>query len=406
MQGVGGIGRKCGGGVEHIACIAYRRAGIHGSAVCIRNGERIACGQADTGTVRRGVRLHHRGLLCAFLTCAGRTLRGVFSSALRRGGGVVRLGIGAAGKFGALTVSGLFALFGALPAAKAAAKAAAHTAATAAVGYIGLLGGKGHSHTVAAARRQHCAAGHRDAAVSIQWLVVGSVGCPDLNVAAGNRHRTVGIKPVPGSGVSADGAAGDVDLKIVIRQRAVAGVQAVVLAGDVHAARRNVQHGGFDPLIGVGDRKGRTLGAVGADVHNQIAVQRIVRRVQRKGAAFHIQKLLGVYGVIDRGVDGQRQLPNRQRGILCGFAVRRAGLYAVFAVGVQGQAAAAAQHHLRAVLAFDNGVLGIGVVRVVGVVVLGGIGQRVGRAVGSNDRNNAGFSAGYGGGGAAGQAEV
>lgn len=144
--------------------------------------------------------------------------------------------------------------------------------------------------------------------VGVQWLIVGAVGCPDLNAAARNRHCTVGIKPIPSRSVRTNRAAGNVHRKIIVGQQTAGSVQTVVAAGDVDIARRNVQCCGFQPFVCVGDGDGRAVGAIRADIHDQIAVQCVVPCINRDCAAFHVQKLLSVHSVIDRGVDAVRQL--------------------------------------------------------------------------------------------------
>ena len=115
-----------------------------------------------------------------------------------------------------------------------------------------------------------------------------------------------------------------------------------------------------------------------------------------QAAAFNVQLLLGVHGVVHRGVDVQGQLPDGQAGrpLLVGGGP---GLDAVFAVGRHVQSAGAAQGDLRAVLTFDDGVLRAVVVRVGLVVVLLRVRQGVHRAVGGHDGHFGGFVAGDGG---------
>ena len=125
-----------------------------------------------------------------------------------------------------------------------------------------------------------------------------------------------------------------------------------------------------------------------------------------EGAALYVQGLLGVDGVVDRGVDGEGQLTDGQ-GRLALLGGGGAGLDAVFAVGGDGQAAGAAQGHLGAVLALDDGVFRRFVVGIfVVVVVLSAVGQAVDGALRRDDGDLGGLIAGDGGGVGAGEGQT
>lgn len=126
------------------------------------------------------------------------------------------------------------------------------------------------------------------------------------------------------------------------------------------------------------------------------------RDVQR--AAFNGQQLLGVHRVVDRRVDGQRQLPDGQ-GRLALLGGGGSGFDAVFALGVDGQAAGAAQRYPGAVLALDDRVLGLGVVGIALIVVLRAVGEHVDAAVRGADGHLRGLIAGDGRGVGTGQVQ-
>ena len=278
---------------------------------------------------------------------------------------------------------------------------AAHTAGGA-EGDAGLLRRQVHPHTGAAACRQHRAAGDGDGAVGVQRLVVRRVGCPHGDGAAGDGQVTVGIEAVSTGGAGGDDAAGDIHAEGIAAQIGVGSVETVAGGENVNVSGEDVQLRRLNTLVALRDGDGGAVGAVSADVQHQIAVNGVVSGENGQGAALHIQQLLGVDGVVDRRIDGQRQLPDGQGGLAL-LGGGRAGLDAVLAVGVDGQRAAAAQRHLRAVLALDDGVFRLGVVGIAVVIVFRRVGQAVGGAVRHHDDHLCGLAAEDGRGVGAGQ---
>ena len=155
----------------------------------------------------------------------------------------------------------------------------------------------------------------------------------------------------------------------------------------------DVQRRALKTLTAIRDRDRRAVAVRRADVQNVVAVDAVVRSGDIQRAALNGQKLLGVDGVVHGRLNIQRRLADEQPGLAL-LVGRGAGFDAVFAVGVDIQRAAAADRDLRAVLALDDGVFGVGVVKIVVVVILFGVGQGVDRAVGDHERDAGGFVAG------------
>lgn len=288
---------------------------------------------------------------------------------------------------------------------RAAAAAAAETAHTAeAERHAGLLRAELHVHAAAAARRQYGAAADADSPVRIQRLVIGAVGRPYGDAAAADVQAAVGVEPVPAAGIGHDGAAADVHGEVVPAQVAVGGVQAVVRGVDGDITGADIQSRALDALIARADDDGGAVGARRAHVQRQVAVQGVVPGGDGDGAALHVQQLLGVHRVVDRRVDGQRQLADGQ-GRLALLGGGGPGLDAVLTLGVDGQASGAAQHHPAAVLALDDRVLCVFVVGILAVVVLLAVGQHVGAARRGVDGHLRGLIAGDGRGVGAGQVQ-
>ena len=83
-------------------------------------------------------------------------------------------------------------------------------------------------------------------------------------------------------------------------------------------------------------------------------------------------------------MDRQVDIPDGERG--CAFFVgRRARFDAVFSVGNDFQRAGTGNRHLGAILAFEDGVLRVRIVRIIVVVVFCTVGQGVARAGGGNE---------------------
>ena len=122
-------------------------------------------------------------------------------------------------------------------------------------------------------------------------------------------------------------------------------------------------------------------------------MQRNVCGSEVQRAAFDGEILLGIDCVIDGGIDAQRQLTDGEGdfAFLCGG---RAGLDAVFAVGVECQRPGAAEGDGRAVLAFDDGIFGDFVAGIRFIIVRGGVGQDIFRSVCGDDDDFARFVAG------------
>ena len=155
----------------------------------------------------------------------------------------------------------------------------------------------------------------------------------------------------------------------------------------------DVQRRALKTLTAIRDRDRRAVAIHRADVQNVVAVDAVVRGGDIQRAALNGQKLLGVDGIVHGRLNIQRRLADEQPGLA--LPVRRgAGFDAVFAVGVDVQRAAAADRDLRAVLALEDGVFGVGVVGIVVVVILFGVGQGVDRAVGDHERDAGGLVAG------------
>ena len=94
----------------------------------------------------------------------------------------------------------------------------------------------------------------------------------------------------------------------------------------------------------------------------------IVSGIDGQAAAGNVQQGFRIDGIVDGGINSQCQVPDRQAGLpILGI---RAGLNAVFPLGGNGQAAGTAEDDLGAVLALDDGVLRVLIVRVIFIVVL------------------------------------
>ena len=133
-------------------------------------------------------------------------------------------------------------------------------------------------------------------------------------------------------------------------------------------------------------------------------MQSVVPGGDGQRAAFNGQQLLGVHRVVDRRVDGQRQLPDGQ-GRLTLLGGGGSGFDAVFTVGVDGQAAGAAQRYPGAVLALDDRVLRVLVVGIALIIVLHAVGEHVDAAGCGVDGHLRGLIAGDGRGVGTGQVQ-
>ena len=112
------------------------------------------------------------------------------------------------------------------------------------------------------------------------------------------------------------------------------------------------------------------------------------------GSAFHVQRCPGIYRIVDRGVNVQRQLPDGQESVPR-FLGGGTGLDAVLALCLNIQGARAAQKDLRTVLALDDGVFSVGVSGL--AVIFRRIGQGVFRSVVDQNGHLGAFSADNGG---------
>ena len=130
----------------------------------------------------------------------------------------------------------------------------------------------------------------------------------------------------------------------------------------------DIDTGPLQPLVTGLDINGRAFLAFGSNVQRQITVDGIVPGVDGQAAAGNVQQGFRVDGIVDGGINSQCQVLDRQAGLP---VLRiRAGLNAVFPLGGNGQAAGTAEDDLGAVLALDDGILRVLIVRVIFIVVL------------------------------------
>ena len=223
-------------------------------------------------------------------------------------------------------------------------------------------------HAGTAAGCQNRTAGDGNGAVGIQRLVVRRAGSPYADNAAGDSQVPVRVEAVAAGGIGIDLTADDVYGEGHVLQVRIGSVDAVIRRPDRDITGVDIDTGPLQPLVTGLDINGRPFLAFGSNVQRQVTVDGIVPGVDGQAAAGNVQQGFRVDGIVDGSVNSQCQVLDRQAGLpVLGI---RTGLNAVFPLGGNGQAAGTAEDDLGAVLALDDGVLRVLIVRVIFIVVL------------------------------------